>query len=157
VKVSTKLYIEQAKAKATQKGYLSKMEAHTTHARHSLSLDKMLGEKKVQLNGREWDLDLHEAALVEEHSQGLNPRDNCEELTKFIEFQRHLKEAKVECVTEAGWLAILVRDVCKVLVDLGMSPILGIPQDPCTTDDVLEVVGTILECLQKAYAFGHGP
>jgi hypothetical protein len=29
------------------------MEAHTAHAKHSLGLDKMLGEKKVELDGRE--------------------------------------------------------------------------------------------------------
>jgi hypothetical protein len=29
------------------------MEAHTTRAKHSLGLDKMLGEKKVELDGRE--------------------------------------------------------------------------------------------------------
>jgi hypothetical protein len=44
------------------------MEAHATHARHSLGLDKMLGEKKVELNGREQDLDLREATLVEARS-----------------------------------------------------------------------------------------
>jgi hypothetical protein len=41
------------------------MEAHTARAKHSLSLDKMLGEKKVELDGRERDLDLHEVALKE--------------------------------------------------------------------------------------------
>jgi hypothetical protein len=67
-KVSADLDVEWAKAKATRKEYLKKMVAHTAHAKHSLSLDKMLREKKVKLNGREWDLDLHEAALVEAHT-----------------------------------------------------------------------------------------
>jgi hypothetical protein len=48
------------------------MQAHATHARHSLGLDKMLGENKVELNGREWNLDLCEATLVEARSWGLN-------------------------------------------------------------------------------------
>jgi hypothetical protein len=65
VKVRADLDAERAKAKATQQGYLNKMEAHITHSMYSLSLDKMLGEKKVELNGRERDLDLREAALVE--------------------------------------------------------------------------------------------
>jgi hypothetical protein len=60
-------------------------------------------------------------------------------------------------VTEAGRLAILVRDASKVLVDLGLPPIPGIPRDPRTTDDVLEAAGTILECLQEAYTSGHDP
>jgi hypothetical protein len=52
---------------------------------------------------------------------------------------------------------ILVRDVSKVLMDLGMTPIPGIPRDSRMIDDVLEVVGIILECPQEAYASGHNP
>jgi hypothetical protein len=48
-----------------------------------------------------------------------------------------------------------VRDISKVLVDLGMPPISGISQDPCMTGDVLELVDVTLECLQEAYASGH--
>jgi hypothetical protein len=65
VNVSADLDVEWAKVEATQKEYIDKMEVHTTRTRHSLGLDKMLGEKKVQLNERERDLDLHEAVLVE--------------------------------------------------------------------------------------------
>jgi hypothetical protein len=75
-KVSVDHNAERAKAKATQKVYLDKMAAHTTHAKHTLDLDKMLGEKKVELDGTEWDLNLHEVALVE---------DNCDKLMLFIE------------------------------------------------------------------------
>jgi hypothetical protein len=63
----------------------------------------------------------------------------------------------VEHVAEAGRLVILARDVSKVLVDLGMPPVPGIPQDPCTTGNVLEAVGIILEHLQEAYTSDHGP
>jgi hypothetical protein len=52
-KVSADLNTERAKAEATQKEYLDKMEAHTAHTKHSLNLDKMLGEKKVKLDRRE--------------------------------------------------------------------------------------------------------
>jgi hypothetical protein len=45
--VSVDLEAKQAKTEATRKEYLDKMEVHTAHAKHSLSLDKMLGEKKV--------------------------------------------------------------------------------------------------------------
>jgi hypothetical protein len=51
----------------------------------------------------------------------------------------------------------MVRDVSKVLMDLGMHPIPEIPRDPCTADDVLEVVAIILECLMEAYDSGHTP
>jgi TnpA family transposase len=65
-KVSADLNAEWAKAEVTQKEYLDKMEAHTTHAKQSLSLDKMLGEKKVEFNGIERDLNLREVALGED-------------------------------------------------------------------------------------------
>jgi hypothetical protein len=45
------------------------MEVHTTHAKCSLGLDKMLWEKKVEFNGRERDLGLCEVALVEAQSR----------------------------------------------------------------------------------------
>jgi hypothetical protein len=45
----------------------------------------MLGEKKVELDGRERDLSLREAVLAEVRSQGLNPQDNHEELMEFVE------------------------------------------------------------------------
>jgi hypothetical protein len=92
----------------------------------------MLMEMKVQLNGKERDLNLHEAALVEAQFQGLNPRVNCEELMELVELQRCLEEVEVEHIIQDGRLAILVGDISKVLVDLGMPPIPRIPEDPCT-------------------------
>jgi hypothetical protein len=41
------------------------MHMHTNHAKHSLNLDKMLGEKKVELDKNERDLALWEAVLTE--------------------------------------------------------------------------------------------
>jgi hypothetical protein len=52
-KVSVDLNAEWAKAEATRKEYFDTMEAHTTCAKHSLGLERMLGEKKVELDGRE--------------------------------------------------------------------------------------------------------
>jgi hypothetical protein len=66
------------------------MEAHVACAKHSLNHNKMLGENNVKLDGREWDLSLRKALLAEVQSQGLNPRDNCEELVEFVELQRLL-------------------------------------------------------------------
>jgi hypothetical protein len=114
-------------AETTQKEYLDKMAAHTTYAKHSLGLNMMLGEKKVELNGREWDLNMREAVLTEAQTQGINPWDNHEELIEFIELWRLLHDAMVDCVAKDGRLMMLVRDVSKVLVDLRMPLILGIP------------------------------
>jgi hypothetical protein len=66
--VSVDLDAERAKAEATRKEYLDKMEVHTAHAKHSLNLDKMLGEKKVKLDRREQDLSLCAVVLVEAQS-----------------------------------------------------------------------------------------
>jgi hypothetical protein len=43
---------------------------------------------------------------------GAQPQDNCNEVDRIV---------------DASWLAALVRDVSKVLEDLGMYPIPGIP------------------------------
>jgi hypothetical protein len=101
-KASAELNVERANDEATRKEYLDKMDTHTACAKHSLGLDKMLGEKKAELNGREQDLSLCEEVLVEAWSQGLNPWDNLEELMEFIELQRLLQDAEVDCVVKAG-------------------------------------------------------
>jgi hypothetical protein len=64
-KVNANLAAKQAKAEATQQEYLNKMVAHTSRAKHSLGLDKMIREKKVELDGMERDLDLRVVALTE--------------------------------------------------------------------------------------------
>jgi hypothetical protein len=77
---------------------------------------------------------------------------------EFVEVGRLLQDANVDRITEAGRLAILARDVFKLLVDLGMPPILGIPQDPCTAINILEAVDVILECLRlRPQPLGLGP
>jgi hypothetical protein len=94
---------------------------------------------------------------VEAQSRGLNPWNNRKELTELVELRRHLMEAEVERVAEAGQLAVLVRDVSKVMVDPGIPPIPGIPRDPCAAGDVLEVANTLFKRLQEAYASRHSP
>jgi hypothetical protein len=50
-----------------------------------------------------------------------------------------------------------VRDVSKVLEDLGMPPFQGFPRDPHMTSDVLEAVDVILEWLEEAMSLATGP
>jgi hypothetical protein len=76
---------------------------------------------------------------------------------EFIELQRLLQDAEADRIVEAERLVTLVRNVSKVLEDLGMPPILGIPWDPRMANDILEVVDVILEHLQEACASGHNP
>jgi hypothetical protein len=56
---------------------------------------------------------------------------------EFVEVLRLPQDTKADCIVKAGQLVTLVRFMYKVLEDLGMSSIPGIPRDPCTTDDVL--------------------
>jgi hypothetical protein len=151
-KVSADHDMECSRAEATQEVYLGKMGAHIACAKHSFGLDKMLREKMVELDGREWDLRLREAALVEVHSQGINPWDKSEELMEFIKLQKILKDVEVERVTEVRRLVILARDVFKVLVNLDLTPIPMIPWDARIAGDILKLVGIILERLREAYA-----
>jgi hypothetical protein len=46
---------------------------------------------------------------------------------ELVKHRGLLWEAEVDRVIEVGYLATLVRDVFKVLEDLGRSPIPGIP------------------------------
>jgi oligoendopeptidase F len=101
-KVSADLAAERAKAEATRKEYLEKMAAHTARAKHSLGLDKMLGEKKVELNGKERDLVLREAVLAEAQTRGLNPQDNLDDLMESIELWRLLQDAEADRVIDVG-------------------------------------------------------
>jgi hypothetical protein len=103
----------------------------------------------------EQDLELDEAALAEAQTWELKPWVNHDELMEVVELQRLLQDIEADRVIEATWLATLVRDVSKVLVDLGLPPIPVIPWDPRIAGDVLEVVDIILERLQEAYASSH--
>jgi hypothetical protein len=97
----------------------------------------MLGEKKVLLDEKE--------------------RDNREELMELFELWKLLDEVEAERITDAGQLTVLVGDISKALVDLGMSPISRIPQDPSRATDVLEAAGGVLERPREAYASDAGP
>jgi hypothetical protein len=61
----------------------------------------MLGERKEELDRREWDLELHVVALAEAQARELNPQDNCDGLTEFIELCGLLWDAEVDYVIKA--------------------------------------------------------
>jgi hypothetical protein len=84
VKVSADLDAEWVKTEATRDEYLDKMCMHTDRAKHTIGLDKMLGEKKVPLYEKERGLALWESALAEAQAQGLNTQDNREEMTELV-------------------------------------------------------------------------
>jgi hypothetical protein len=95
--------------------------------------------------------------LAEAHAQGLNPLDNHDELMEHVELRRLLWDGEVDRVIEADRFTTLVRDVSKVLEDLCISSILGIPRDLRMASDVLGAVDIILECVMEAYTSGHNP
>jgi hypothetical protein len=53
--------------------------------------------------------------------------ENWEELMDLIELRRCLDEGEEARIVEAGQVAVLLGDISKVLVDLGMPPIPRIP------------------------------
>jgi hypothetical protein len=114
--------------------------------KHTLSLDKMLEETKVLLEEKKQDHKVWEAALVEVKTRGLNPQDNRDLL---VELRERLGEVEADHVTEAEELASLMTNISKVLMDLGLSPIQGIPQVRNKAREVLKVTGSILERLRE--------
>jgi hypothetical protein len=96
-------------------------------------------------------------ALVDVETQGLNPRDNRDELMELVKLQRLHQDAEADRFVEASRLATRVRTVSKVLEDLGTSSIPGIPQDPHIVGDVLGAVDVILEHVKEVYDSGYGP
>jgi hypothetical protein len=103
------------------------MEAHTTCGKLVLDLDKILVEKKLELDGKERDLELRTGALAEAQAWGHNPQDNHDKSVEFVELWWLLWDAEVDHAFETSWLAALVEDVSQVLENLGMPPIPGIP------------------------------
>jgi hypothetical protein len=114
--------------------------------KHTLSLDKMLEETKVLLEEKKQDLKVWEATLVEVKTRGLNPQDNRDLL---VELRERLGEVEADHVTEAEELASLMTNISKVLMDLGLSPIQGVPQVRNKAREVLKVTGSILERLRE--------
>jgi hypothetical protein len=77
--------------------------------------------------------------------------------SELVKLRECLGELESLCVAKAKELAALVAEISKVLMDLGLSLFQGIPQVLGKAKEVLEAVGTILECLQEALASGVGP
>jgi hypothetical protein len=70
-----------------------------------------MGEKVVELDERERDLELHMAAPEEVQAWWLNPWDNHDELMEFVKLLWLLWDIEADCAIEASRLAALVRDV----------------------------------------------
>jgi hypothetical protein len=94
--VSAILDEERTKAEVATEEYLDNIEAHTTHDKLILNLDKILGEKMVELNERERDLELRTMVLVESQAWGLNPRDHHDELMEFINLRWLLRDVEAD-------------------------------------------------------------
>jgi hypothetical protein len=63
----------------------------------------------------------------------------------LAELRECLPEVEVDHIGEAKELAMLVIDISGVLMDLGLDPIQWIPQLLRKAQDMLEMVGVILE------------
>jgi hypothetical protein len=65
--------------------------------------------------------------LVEAQACIIYPRENRDLLTELVELREHHTEVNVDHVVEVEELAALVTSISRVLVDLGLAPIRGIP------------------------------
>jgi hypothetical protein len=157
VQASTVLDEERAKDNPTRQEYLNKIEAHTTGGKHVLDLDRVLAEKKVELDVGERGLELLMVAPVEAQARWLKPWDNHDELMEFVELRQLLWDVEADHVVESSQVAALVRDVSHVSENLGMPPISGIPQDLHTIGDVLGSINMILEGVKEAYDSATAP
>jgi hypothetical protein len=93
-----------------------------------------------------------EAVLVEAQACGLNPQDNWDLMAELVELPERLGGVEVECVAEAEEIMMLVADISKVLVDLGLAPIEGMSQVPNKAREVLKAADSILEHLREVRA-----
>jgi hypothetical protein len=59
------------------------------------------GEKRDELDEWECDLELCKVVLAEAQAHGLNPQDNHDELTEFVELRRCLRDIEVDRVINA--------------------------------------------------------
>jgi hypothetical protein len=59
------------------------------------------GEKWDELDEWECDLELCKVVLAEAQAHGLNPQDNHDELTEFVELRRCLRDIEVDRVINA--------------------------------------------------------
>jgi hypothetical protein len=62
-----------------------------------------------------------------------------------------------ECASKAEQPSWSVREIFDTLVDLEMFPILDIPLQPRSAQDLLTAVGLILGHLREEHAFGVDP
>jgi hypothetical protein len=77
---------------------------------------------------------------------------------KLVEEQAHVRaRVKDEHTAEARELSTLVIEASNTLVDHGMLPIRDILQLPKMAQEILKVVGVILERLQEEHASSIGP
>jgi hypothetical protein len=106
---------------------------------------------------QETNLDVCEAKLVEEQARGLHPFDGQDLPAELEELHMRVIGAKDKRTAEAGKLSMLVMGISNALIDLGMLPILGISQLSKMAQEVLAVVGLILECLLEEHASDVGP
>jgi 5-carboxymethyl-2-hydroxymuconate isomerase len=62
-----------------------------------------------------------------------------------------------ECTNEDVKLSRLITEISDALVDMGVFPIRDIPQRPMLAQDVLTIVGLILDHLREEQSSSVGP
>jgi hypothetical protein len=144
------------RAEVVRQDYQARIHAFTADCRHSFNFDRILEVHQILLSLQATDLERREEMLVEEQAQSLHFFDGRDLSTELEELRERVAGVDSECATEAMALSRSVMGIFDVLVDLGTFPIRDIPEHPKLAQDVLMVVGLLLECLWQEHASDIG-
>jgi hypothetical protein len=103
------------------------------------------------------DLERQEEKLAEEQDRGLYSFDGWDLSTELEELHDRVAGVEGECTDEDVKLSRLITEISDALVDMGVFPIWDIPQRPMLAQDVLTIVGLILDHLREEQSSGVGP
>jgi hypothetical protein len=149
--------VERTQAEVVWQDCLARTRASTSSSRHSINFSRMLEEREILLSLHETDLEVREVKLAKEQERGLHFFNVRDLLVEVEELHARVAGVEDECTTEVGKLLKLAVEISNALVDLGLLPILDIPQLPKSAQEVLAVADLILERLQEGHASGVDP
>jgi hypothetical protein len=105
----------------------------------------MLEECQIHLCLQVTDLEVQEVILAEEQAHSLHPVNGRDLFLELKETRACMDEIKGGRIAKAEQLSQMVMKISSMLFDLGIFPIQEIPQLLKSAQEVLMVVGLLLE------------
>jgi hypothetical protein len=128
VGVCTKYDDRCVQAEVVQQDFLAQRTASSSWFKQLHHLSWMSGERQIFLCLQERDLEVQEVILVEQQACVLHPFDGQDLSMELEEIRVHVDGIASERAVEAEQLSQLVVGISNALVDLGVLPVLDIPQ-----------------------------